>query len=58
MDNEGSEEEEDEEEEETEIQPKKWEEEVKRVVGVVAKCVQVYEECRRIVGTEYIMEQT
>eukprot|EP00026_Physarum_polycephalum_P003909 Phypoly_transcript_03926.p1 GENE.Phypoly_transcript_03926~~Phypoly_transcript_03926.p1 ORF type:complete len:762 (+),score=199.44 Phypoly_transcript_03926:122-2287(+) len=44
-----------EEDEEVEIQPKKWEDDVRRVMEIVTKCMKVYEECRKVLGTEFIM---
>jgi hypothetical protein len=49
------EEDEEEEEEEIEIQPKKWEEDVRRLLGIVLKCMKVYEECRKMQGTALVL---
>ena len=50
-----NEEEVEEEEEEIGIQPKKWEEEVRRLLGIVARCIGVYAESRQLLATEFIM---
>jgi len=41
-------------EEEVAIQPKKWEEDMKRLQGIIAKCMKVYEESRKMLGAEFV----